>query len=155
VPVPPRRTRRADFPQRAPQVALVRLAVIPSLNEPVLAVERRLRQLFPAAVTPALESIRPDPPHDPGVESVEEPSDVGAFVVLAPPTQKRIQILDQLLGGQGHTPLRALPYLLHETTDRLLARVRIRVKRLLGMASTRWICAEWDGASKAANRKKE
>src|SRR5438874_3993327 len=32
VPVPPRRTRRADFPQRAPQVALVRLAVIPSLG---------------------------------------------------------------------------------------------------------------------------
>src|ERR1700756_808122 len=30
VPVPPRRTRRADFPQRAPQVALVRLAVTPS-----------------------------------------------------------------------------------------------------------------------------
>src|SRR6202030_4092016 len=30
VPVPPRSTRRADFPQRAPQVALVRLAVIPS-----------------------------------------------------------------------------------------------------------------------------
>src|SRR6266567_1248137 len=29
VPVPPRRTRRADFPQRAPQAALVRLAVTP------------------------------------------------------------------------------------------------------------------------------
>src|SRR6266568_154793 len=28
--VPPRRTRRADFPQRAPQVALVRLVVRPS-----------------------------------------------------------------------------------------------------------------------------
>src|SRR6266571_3328911 len=29
VPVPPRRTPRADFPQRAPQAALVRLAVTP------------------------------------------------------------------------------------------------------------------------------
>jgi hypothetical protein len=33
---------------------------------------------------------------------------VGAFVVLAPPPQERIQILDQLLGGQGRTSLRAL-----------------------------------------------
>ena len=74
----------------------------------MLAVQRRLRQLFPAAVQPALESMRPDPPHDPGVESVEESSDVGAFVVLASPPQERIQILDQLLGGQGRTSLRAL-----------------------------------------------
>ena len=30
-----------------------------------------------------------------------------------------------------------------------------RVKRLLGMTSTRWICAEWSGTSNAAYRKKE
>jgi hypothetical protein len=29
------------------------------------------------------------------------------------------------------------------------------VKRLLGIANTRWICAEWAGASKAVYRKKE
>jgi hypothetical protein len=41
-------------------------------------VQRLLRQLFPAAVTPALEAMRPYPPHDPSVESVEESSDVGS-----------------------------------------------------------------------------
>ena len=33
--------------------------------------------------------------------------------------------------------------------------IKVRVKRLLGMASTRWICAEWAGASESRVSKKE
>src|SRR6516225_6321021 len=69
--------------------------------------------------------MRPNPPHDPTVETVKESSDVGSFVVFAPTPQKRIKLLDQLLGFQWHVALSALPHLVHETTDRFLARIRI------------------------------
>jgi hypothetical protein len=32
--------------------------------------------------------MRPDPPHDPSVELIEELSDVGSFVIFAPSPQK-------------------------------------------------------------------
>jgi hypothetical protein len=62
------------------------------------AVQLRGRQLLPAATPPSPISVRPNTPHDPAIEFVEERSDVGALVVLAPPTQCRIQLLDQLRG---------------------------------------------------------
>jgi hypothetical protein len=55
---------------------------------------------------------------------------VGSFEVLAPSPQERVQILDQLLGSQGHASVRALPHLLHETTDRLLSRVGVQISRV-------------------------
>jgi len=55
------------------------------IYQPKLAIEHRLRQLFPTTVAPAPESMRPDASHDPSVELVEELSDVGSFVVLAQP----------------------------------------------------------------------
>ena len=73
--------------------------------------------------------MRPDPPHDPSVESVEELSDVGSLVILAPPPQERVELLDQLLGLPGHLPPGALSYLVHETTDRLLPRGRVQRTR--------------------------
>src|SRR3982074_2601090 len=73
--------------------------------------------------------MRPNAAHDPSVELVEEPSDVGTFVVLAPTPQQRVQCFDQLFGGQRHAPLRTLPYLILETADRFLARVRIQPTR--------------------------
>ena len=72
----------------------------------MLAVKRRRRQSFPAAVAPTLVSMRPNPPHDPTVETVKESSDVGSFVVFAPTPQKLIKLLDQLLGFQRHVALR-------------------------------------------------
>jgi hypothetical protein len=65
----------------------------------------------------------------PSVELVEELSDMGTFVVLAPTSQERVQRFDQLLGRKRHTPLRALPHLIFETPDRFLARVGIQAAR--------------------------
>src|SRR5262249_46030017 len=78
---------------------------------------------------PVLEPMRPKPPHDPAIETVEEPSNVGSLVILAPPPQERVELLDQLPGLQGHLPLGTLPDLVPETTDRLLPRIRVQRTR--------------------------
>ena len=70
--------------------------------------------------------MRPDPSYNPAVESVEEGSDVGSFVILTPAPQKRIECRNQLLGLQRYLPFGALPYPIHETTDRLLLGVRVQ-----------------------------
>src|SRR5690242_14602318 len=49
--------------------------------------------------------MRPDAPHDPSVELIEELSDVGSFVILAPSPQKWVKFRNQLLGVQRHPPL--------------------------------------------------
>ena len=70
--------------------------------------------------------MRPDAWPDPAVETLEELSDVGAFVVLAPAPQEWIKFRNQLRGVQGSQPFGSLPNLIHETTDRLLLGIRIR-----------------------------
>src|SRR5215470_20425724 len=55
------------------------------VHKPILPVQRRDGKLLPPTITPTLKSMRPDPPHDPAVELVEEHSDVGSFVILAHP----------------------------------------------------------------------
>src|SRR6266513_4377333 len=54
--------------------------------------------------------MRPDAPPDPAVETLEELSDVGAFVLLDPPSQERVSLLNQLLGFQRCRPFGSLPY---------------------------------------------
>jgi hypothetical protein len=54
---------------------------------------------------------------------------VGTLVILAPTSQEWVQRFDQLFGRQRHTPLRALPYLILETSDRFLTRVGIQPAR--------------------------
>jgi hypothetical protein len=44
--------------------------------------------------------VRPDPSHNPAIESVEELANVSAFVILAPSPQEWIKFRDQLLGFQ-------------------------------------------------------
>jgi hypothetical protein len=92
----------------------------------VLAIKRLLGQPLPAAISPTLVPMRPDPSYNPAIEPVEERSDVGAFVILAPTPQQRVKFRNQLLGLQRHLPLGSLPYPIHETADRLLLRVRIQ-----------------------------
>jgi hypothetical protein len=53
-----------------------------------LTVEPSCRECLPPHAAPALESVRPDSPHDPSVELVEEPSDVGALEVVPPGYQQ-------------------------------------------------------------------
>src|SRR5215469_17873409 len=50
------------------------------VHKPILPVQHRDGKLLPPTITPTLKSMRPDPPHDPAVELVEEHSDVGSFV---------------------------------------------------------------------------
>jgi hypothetical protein len=54
------------------------------------------RPLSPATIPPPLKSLRPNAPHDPPVKPVEELSDLGSLVVMAPSPQHRIEFLDQL-----------------------------------------------------------
>src|ERR1035437_658392 len=100
------------------------------VHQPVLAVQLGFRQLPPATVPPSLESLRPNAPHNPAVEPVEELSDVGSLVVMAPSPQHRIQFLNQLLGLERHAPPGKRAYLIHESPDRFLPRDRVQRPRL-------------------------
>jgi hypothetical protein len=73
--------------------------------------------MSPATVPPSLEPMRPNTPHDPTVELVEESSDVGSLVVMSPSPQDGIQLLNQLLGPNWHTPPGKGTYLIHETAN--------------------------------------
>ncbi len=81
------------------------------------------RQLLPATTPPAPEPMRPDAPHDPAVELVEERSDVGALVILAPSPQRWIQFLDQFFGRYRGTTTRERPHPVREAPDRFSCRV--------------------------------
>ena len=72
------------------------------VHKPVLAVELGAWQRLPATATPTFVPLRPEPPHDPTVESVKEPSDVGTSIVVTPPSHDGIDLLDQLPGRQRH-----------------------------------------------------
>ena len=65
--------------------------------KPVFANQLTLRELFPAGVAPSLVTMRPDASHNPAVKLVEEPTDMGLTVVLAPPTNDRVYLVNQLL----------------------------------------------------------
>ena len=88
------------------------------------------RQLSPATVPPTLESMRPNAPRDPAIEPVEELSDVGSLVVMTPPSQHRIQFLNQLPGLERNASPGKRAYLIHEMADRFLPRDSIQFPRL-------------------------
>src|SRR5215472_8447207 len=75
------------------------------LYQPILAIQPALRELFPAAVAPAFVPMRPNPPLDPTVEFVEERSDVGTLVIVSPPPQDWVELLDQILGLERYRAL--------------------------------------------------
>jgi hypothetical protein len=64
--------------------------------------------------------MRPDPSPNPGIEAMEEPANVGAFVILAPTPQQWVKLRNQLLGFQRNGSLGPQSYLVHETMNRLL-----------------------------------
>jgi hypothetical protein len=61
--------------------------------------------------------MRPNAPHDPAVEPVEELSDMGSLEVMSPSPQHRVQFLDQLLGLERYASPGEGAYLIHETAD--------------------------------------
>jgi hypothetical protein len=69
----------------------------------------------------------PDSSYLPAVETLQERSDVGAFILL-PQLRRRINFCNQAIDVQGSQPFGSLPDLIHETTNRL--RLGIRVQRL-------------------------
>src|SRR5215831_3072094 len=69
------------------------------VHKPVLAVELTAWQRSPTAAAPLVVPVRPDPPHQPSVEPVEELSDMGPLVVVAPTTHDGIDLLYQLSSG--------------------------------------------------------
>jgi hypothetical protein len=70
---------------------------LPKFTSPYLSLQNGHRQLPPAAVPPTAIPMRPDPAHNPTIESVEELSDVGSLVRCPNPALP-VQFLDQLLG---------------------------------------------------------
>src|SRR5471032_239035 len=96
------------------------------VDQPELPVQPRLGQHFPTHVAPALESMRPDSPHDPSVEPVEDPSDVGALVVVPPAPQDGIESCNQFARTKRDAPLRKTTHLIHEPLNRFLPRIRIK-----------------------------
>src|SRR5438034_11078657 len=60
------------------------------VHQAKLFIQLRLGQLYPTPGPPPAESVRPNAPHDPAVEFVEERSNVGSFVILSPTSQGRI-----------------------------------------------------------------
>ena len=96
-----------------------------------LAIELRGRQCAPSITAPTPEPMRPEAPHDPAIELMEEPSDVSALVMLAPATQDGIDLLDQLRSRHRRAAARQSSNLVLEVPDRFLPRVGVQRSRLL------------------------
>src|SRR5437762_11963911 len=84
------RFSRATLSRRRTRLRCDRRNQFDQMNQPILAVQLGLRQLLPAAVTPAFVPMRPDASLDPMVEFVEERSDVGTLVIVTPTPQDRV-----------------------------------------------------------------
>src|SRR5215472_4012659 len=68
------------------------------VDKPILSIELAAWKCFPSAAAPLAVSMRPNPSHYPTVELVEEQSDASPLVVVAPPSQDRVNPRYQLLG---------------------------------------------------------
>jgi len=123
---PPKLPVHISRRQLSPRLSNAGMQEIDQSNKLVLAVKLGHRQPFPARIAPTPVPMRPDASPDPAVETLEELSDVGAFVVLAPAPQERIKFRNQLRGVQRSQPFGSLPDLIHETTDRFLLGIRIQ-----------------------------
>src|SRR6516162_8654288 len=95
-------------------------------SQAVLTVELTAWQRFPTAAAPLAVPMRPDPPHQPSVEPVEELSDVGQLVVVAPTTHDGIDLLYQLLSAHGCVTPCEPTNLLLEVVDRFLSGISIK-----------------------------
>ena len=80
---------------------------------------------FQPPSAPTVASMRPESPHDPGIELSEELSDVRSLVILTPTPQHGIHLRNDLLGRKRYPSLRQLADPILEPIDRLLARVGV------------------------------
>ena len=72
-----------------------------------------------------LRTMRPNAPHDPAVKLKEEPADMGLAVVLAPTSNDRVDLADQLLRTDWSLSTGALTDLVLEVPNGSLTRNRI------------------------------
>src|ERR1700678_2901164 len=77
------------------------------------------------------EPMRPQAPHDPAVELVEESADVSALVIFAPATQDRVDLLYQLRCRYRRAATRQPSNLVLEVPDRFLSRIRVQRPRFM------------------------
>jgi len=112
-----------------------------SAEQLILAVELGRWQPFPARITPAPVPMRPDASPDPAVETLEEACGCGAFVITRPnPAGVDLSLAIKFLGSSGVGPFGAFPYLIHETTNRLL--LGIRIERILSGLTTNLVAGQ-------------
>src|SRR5215472_3904268 len=95
-------------------------------NQPQLATKTPRRESAPPRTAPPFVMVRPQASHHPPIELVEESPYVGAFVVLAPPANHRIEFADQLRSFERDAALRRSANAIFEPIDRLLSRVRVQ-----------------------------
>ena len=69
--------------------------------------------------------MRPETPHDPAVKLVEELADVGLAVILAPTSNDRVDLVDQLLRTDRSLAPGTLADLVLEVPDGFYTRNRI------------------------------
>src|SRR6202011_2316563 len=100
-----------------------------SCTNPYSPYSLRFGSLPPAAVAPAFVPMRPDAPLDPIVEFVEERSDVGPFVIVSPPPQDWVELLNQILGLERYPTPGKLAYPILKALDRFLSGVGIQPAR--------------------------
>ncbi len=70
--------------------------------------------------------MRPETAHDPTVESVEELSDMGLLVVMAPPSYDRVDLFDQFRSRDRRSPCGLAADSVHEAADRFGSGVRVQ-----------------------------
>ena len=89
--------------------------------------ELAFREVSLPRVAPALEPMRPDTPHDPTFELLEQTADMSLAVVKPPSTNDQVDLGDQLRGRQGNIAPGASDDLVLEVTDGLRPREGIEI----------------------------
>ena len=92
-----------------------------------LIVKPPLRELFPAATTPALEPMRPQASQDPAIDTSEELTNVGFVVVKPPAANDRVDLVDQLPCSHRSLATGPSPNLIFKVLDRLLAGIGVQI----------------------------
>src|SRR6266568_6598786 len=81
----------------------------------------------PCRVAPPFVAPAPDAPHDPAVETMEQPADMRPPVIVAPPSDDRVELVQQPLKGLRVAPIGNLADPRLETLDRAVSGVGVEV----------------------------
>src|SRR5712691_8666668 len=119
--------------QLSPGVALLAVVArhardqLQEVDQPEFPVELCPRQLLPPTAAPAFVAPAPDASQNPAVQSVEQPTDVRPPVVIAPPPDDRVQLVQQPSKLLRVAPSGNLADPLLEALDRAVTRVGVQV----------------------------